>query len=220
MPNKNPEVARECKREWYLRNKEEILKRKRERRAAQKKPKPPPLPKPAPTPEQIARRRQLNKEACYRYRATHLAQVRWINRDYYHRNRDRLVQQQREWRALVKQNKQTPMLAMSSRLFGGDSGTSTGGRHRRSGGPCPCTGAAASGEGARWGGGDRTCSGGRNGSRSAGGSGGDGACSGGRDRSGLSSGGEGGAVVVVGAVPVPATGGRLNIFTASSTLTG
>ena len=100
-PNKNPEVARERKREWYLRNKEEILKRKRERRAAQKKP------KPAPTPEQIAGRRQLNKEACYRYRATHLAQVRWINRDYYHRNRDRLVQQQRERRALAKQNKQT-----------------------------------------------------------------------------------------------------------------
>ena len=108
MPNKNPEVARERKREWYLRNKEEILKRKRERRAAQKKPKPPPQPKPAPTPEQIARRRQLNKEACYRYRATHLAQVRWINWDYYHRNRDRLVQQQRERRALVKQSKQTP----------------------------------------------------------------------------------------------------------------
>jgi len=30
----------------------------------------------------------------------------------------------------------------------------------------------------------------------------------------------GGAVVVVGAVPVPATGGRLNIFKASSTLMG
>ena len=84
-------MARERKREWYLRNKDEILKRKRERLAAQKKPKPPPQPKPAPTPEQIARRRQLNKEACYRYRTTHLAQVRWFNRDYYHRNRDRLV---------------------------------------------------------------------------------------------------------------------------------
>lgn len=101
-------MARERKREWYLRNKDEILKRKRERRAAQKKPKPPPQPKPAPTPEQIASRRQLNKEACYRYRTTHLAQVRWINRDYYHRNRDRLVQQQRERRALAKQNKQSP----------------------------------------------------------------------------------------------------------------
>ena len=95
MPNKNPEVARERKREWYLRNKEEILKRKRERRAAQKKPKSPPQPKPAPTPEKIARTRELNRQACNRYRATHLAQVRWINRDYYHRNRDRIVQQQR-----------------------------------------------------------------------------------------------------------------------------
>ena len=33
---------------------------------------------------------------------------RWINRDYYHRNRDRLVQQQRERRTLAKQNKPTP----------------------------------------------------------------------------------------------------------------
>ena len=108
MPNKNPAVARDRKREWYLKNKDEILKRKRERRAALRKPKPPPQPKLAPTPEQIARRRQLNKEACYRYRATHLAQVRWINRDYYHRNRDRIVQQQRDRRALAKQNKQNP----------------------------------------------------------------------------------------------------------------
>ena len=30
----------------------------------------------------------------------------------------------------------------------------------------------------------------------------------------------GGAVVVVGAVPVPATGGNVNAFKASSTLTG
>ena len=73
-------------------------------------------------------------------------------------------------------------------MFGGDSGTSTGRRNHRGGGPCPCTGAAASGEGARWGGGDRTCSGGRDGSRSAGG--GDGACSGGRDRSYLGGGGD------------------------------
>ena len=110
MPNekKKLEAQRAPKREWYLRNKEEILKRKRERRAALRKKKPPPKPKPTPTPEQIARRRQLNKEARYRYRATHLAQVHWINRDYYHRNRDRLVQQQRERRALAKQNKPTP----------------------------------------------------------------------------------------------------------------
>ena len=33
--------------------------------------------------------------------------MRWINRDYYHRNRNRLVQQQRERRVLAKQNKQT-----------------------------------------------------------------------------------------------------------------
>ena len=108
MPNKNPEVARERKREWYLRNKEEILKRKRERRAAQKKPKPPPQPKPAPTSEKIARTRELNRQACNRYRATHLAQVRWINRNYYHRNRDRIVRQQRERRALIRQSRQNP----------------------------------------------------------------------------------------------------------------
>ena len=101
MPQKNPEVARERKREWYLRNKVEILKRKREQRAAQKKPKP-------HLNSNQPQRRQLNKQACYRYRATHLAKVRWINRDYYHRNRDRLVQQQRERRTLAKQNKQTP----------------------------------------------------------------------------------------------------------------
>ena len=100
MPNKNP-VAGQQKNEWYLRNKEEILKRKRERRAAQKKPKPPPRSKPAPTPEQIARTRELNRLACNRYRATHLAQVRWINRD-------RLVQQQRDRRALVRQSRQNP----------------------------------------------------------------------------------------------------------------
>ena len=102
MPNKNPEVARQRKHEWYLKNKEEILKRKRERRAAQKKPKPPPQPKPDPTPEQKARTRELNRLACNRYRASHLAQVRYINRAYYHRNRDRIVQQQRDRRAAKK----------------------------------------------------------------------------------------------------------------------
>ena len=107
MHNKNPELARERKRAWYQQHKEEILKRKRERRAAQKKPKPQ-RPKPAPTPEQKARTLALNKEACHRYRATHLAKVRLINRIYYHRNRDRIVQQQREWRALAKHNKQNP----------------------------------------------------------------------------------------------------------------
>ena len=101
MPNKNPEVARQRKHEWYLRNKDEILKRKRERRAAQKKQRAP-QPKPARTPEQKARTRQLNRLACNRYRASHLAQVRYINRDYYHRNRDRIVQQQRDRRAAKK----------------------------------------------------------------------------------------------------------------------
>ena len=95
MPKQDSETIKERKREWYLRNREEVLKRKRECRAAQRKPKLP-QPKPAPTPEQIARTRELNRQACYRYRATHLAQVCYINRVYYHRNRERIVQQQRE----------------------------------------------------------------------------------------------------------------------------
>ena len=93
--------------------KDEILRRKRERRAAQKKQRAPPT-KPAPTPEQIARTRALNKEACQRYRATHLAQVRYINQVYYHRNRDRIVQQQRDRRALARQNRQNPNPIRSS----------------------------------------------------------------------------------------------------------
>ena len=108
MPNKNPEKAKQAKHEWYLRNKERVLQQKRERRAAQKKLKPPRPPKPAPTPEQIARAREANRLACLRYRAKHLAQVRHLNRDYYHRNRERIVQQQRDRRARVQQNKQHP----------------------------------------------------------------------------------------------------------------
>ena len=96
MPNKNPDLAKQRKHEWYVRNKDKILRRKRERRAALRKP------KPAPTPAQKARTRELNRQACYRYRATHLAQVRYINRVYYHRNRDRIVQQQRDRRAAKK----------------------------------------------------------------------------------------------------------------------
>ena len=107
MPKQDSERIKQRKREWYQRNKDEILKRKRERRAAQRKPKLP-QPKPAPTPKQIARTRELNRQACYRYRAIHLAQVRFINRVYYHRSRDRIVQQQRDRRALAKQNKQNP----------------------------------------------------------------------------------------------------------------
>ena len=108
MPNKNPEKAKQAKHEWYLRNKERVLQQKRERQAAQKKVKPPRPPKPAPTPEQIARAREANRLACLRYRAKHLAQVRHLNRDYYHWNRERIVQQQRDRRARVQQNKQTP----------------------------------------------------------------------------------------------------------------
>ena len=105
MPNKNPEKAKQLKHEWYMRNKERVLKQKREKRAAQKKLKPPKPPKPAPTPEQIARARELNRLTCNRYRAGHLSQVRALNRDYYHRHREQIVQQQRIRRA---RNRQTP----------------------------------------------------------------------------------------------------------------
>ena len=105
MPNKNPEKAKQLKHDWYLRNKERVLQQKRDRRAAQKKLKPPKPPKPPPTPEQIAKARELNRQACLRYRAKHLAQVRHLNRDYYHRHRERIVQQQRDRRA---RNRQTP----------------------------------------------------------------------------------------------------------------
>ena len=103
MPDRDPEKAKQAKRKWYLKNKEEISKRKREQRAAQKKLKPPKPPKPPPTPEEIARARELNRLACNRYRATHSAQVRALNRDYYHRHRDRIVQQQRDRRARKRQ---------------------------------------------------------------------------------------------------------------------
>ena len=102
MPNRDPEKAKQAKRKWYLKHKEEIAKRKREQRAAKKKLKPP---KPPPTAEEIARARELNRLACNRYRAGHLSQVRALNRDYYRRHRDRIVQQQRDRRA---RNRQTP----------------------------------------------------------------------------------------------------------------
>ena len=105
MPDRDPEKAKQAKRKWYLKNKERIAKQKREKRAAQKKLKPPKPPKPPPTPEEIARARELNRQACNRYRAGHLSQVRALNRDYYHRHRDRIVQQQRIRRA---RNRQTP----------------------------------------------------------------------------------------------------------------
>ena len=105
MPDRDPEKAKQAKRKWYLKNKETILKQKRERRAAQKKLKPPKPPKPPPTPEEIARARELNRLACSRYRAKHSAQVRALNRDYYRRHRDQIVQQQRDRRA---RNRQIP----------------------------------------------------------------------------------------------------------------
>ena len=103
MPDRDPEKAKQAKRKWYLKNKERVLKQKREKRAAQKKLKPPKPPKPPPTPEQIARARELNRLACNRYRAGHLAQVRAVNRKYYRRNRDKIVQQQRDRRARIRQ---------------------------------------------------------------------------------------------------------------------
>ena len=108
MSNRDPEKAKQAKRKWYMKNKEKVLKQKRDRRAAQKKLKPPKPPKPVPTPEQIARARELNRLACNRYRAGHLSQVRALNRDYYHRHRDRIVQQQRNRRAKARQTEQAP----------------------------------------------------------------------------------------------------------------
>ena len=103
MPNRDPEKVKEAKHRWYLKHKERIAKQKREHRAAQKKLKPLKPPKPPPTPEEIARARELNRLACNRYRAKHSAQVRALNREYYRRHRDQIVQQQRDRRALVRQ---------------------------------------------------------------------------------------------------------------------
>ena len=102
MPNRDPEKVKEAKHRWYLKHRERIATQKREQRAAQKKLKPP---KPPPTPEQLARARELNRLACNRYRATHSDQVRALNRKYYHRHRDQIVQQQRDRRA---RDRQTP----------------------------------------------------------------------------------------------------------------
>ena len=108
MPNKNPEKARELKHAWYVKNKERLLQQKREKRAAQKKVKPPKPPKPAPTPEQEARARELNRLACLRYRTKNAAYIRLLNRDYYHRNRELIVQQQRDRRAQARQRIESP----------------------------------------------------------------------------------------------------------------
>ena len=108
MPNRDPEKVKEAKHRWYLKHRERIATQKREKRAAQKKLQPPKPPKPLPTPEQIARARELNRLACNRYRAGHLAQVRALNRRYYHRNRDKIVQQQRDRRAQNRQSFSSP----------------------------------------------------------------------------------------------------------------
>ena len=105
MPNKNPEIARQLKHEWYVKNREVLLKRKREQRAAKKKLKPP---KPPPTPEQKAHSRELNRLSCQRYRSSHREQVRSLNRLYYHRNREQIVQQQRERRARERESSESP----------------------------------------------------------------------------------------------------------------
>ena len=111
MPNKDPEIARQKKRAWYTKHREELLERKRKQEAARKKLRPP---KPPPTDEAKAKAqvRALNKEACDRYRASHLEQVRAINLDYYHRHRERLTQQQRDRRARAKQQRQTSFRAL------------------------------------------------------------------------------------------------------------
>ena len=108
MPNKNPEKAKQLKHEWYLKNKERLLQQKRERRAVQKKLKPPRPPKPAPTPEQKAQARESNRLACLRYRAKNAAYVRCLNRDYYRRHREQIVQQQRDLRARDRQTRESP----------------------------------------------------------------------------------------------------------------
>ena len=111
MPNKDPEIARQLKHEWYVKNREVLLKRKREQRAAKKKlnpPKPPKPPKPPPTPEEKARSREANRQSCIRYRASHVEQVRYLNRLYYDRNRERIVQQQRDRRARDRQSSESP----------------------------------------------------------------------------------------------------------------
>ena len=108
MPNKDPEEQKRLKHEWYVRNKERLLQQKREKRAAQKKVKPPKPPKPPPTPEQEARAREFNRLACLRYRTKNAAYVRLLNRDYYHRNRELITQQQRDRRARDRQIKEGP----------------------------------------------------------------------------------------------------------------
>ena len=108
MPNKDPEKARQLKHEWYVKNRETLLRRKREQRAAKKKLKPPRPPKPPPTSVQVAKARECNRLACLKYRKKNLARIRALNRDYYHRHRDQIVQQQRDRRARERETKESP----------------------------------------------------------------------------------------------------------------
>ena len=108
MPNKDPEKARQLKHEWYVKNRETLLRRKREQRAAKNKLKPPRPPKPPPTSVQVAKARECNRLACLRYRAKNLDRIRALNRDYYHRHRDQIVQQQRDRRARDRETKESP----------------------------------------------------------------------------------------------------------------
>ena len=59
-------------------------------------------------PEQLAKSRESNRLACQRYRTKHLDRIRHLNRDYYHRNREQIVQQQRDRRARDRQNRESP----------------------------------------------------------------------------------------------------------------
>lgn len=58
MPNQDPETVKQYKDEWYVKNREAILKRKQQQ----------PRPKLPPSPEQTVRRKELNRQACNRYR--------------------------------------------------------------------------------------------------------------------------------------------------------
>ena len=108
MPNKDPQIARQLKHGWYMKNRDYILQHKRARRAAIKAAQPPKPPRPPPTAEEQAKSREQNRKACQKYRANNLVRVRTVNRIYYHRNRNKIVQQQRDRRALAKQTKQNP----------------------------------------------------------------------------------------------------------------
>ena len=90
MPNQDPETVKQYKDEWYVKNREAILKRKQQHPAAKKKQQQP-RPKRPPSPKQTVRRKELNRQACNRYRDSHREKVRAISRTYYHSNRERIV---------------------------------------------------------------------------------------------------------------------------------